>query len=184
MKERENNETKPHRAARVTFFSPVQTGVSRASGATVDRGCKCTRSMPRYLRTRAVFLSPLAALLPAFLSPFRDGERETVGVVNDIARMDAAECIASALRNLYRRLEARRATLTDLLLLLLGARITVHLFSVAARRTGAQLGHLRSRLTACGRPCSNADRAPMPCARCPGLTTWTQLFPYEFVACR
>lgn len=49
--------------------------------------------------------------------------------------MDAAECIASALRNLYRRLEARRATLTDLLLLLLGARITVHLFSVAAQRT-------------------------------------------------
>lgn len=87
-----------------------------------------------------------------------------VGVVNDIARMDAAECIASALRNLYRRLEAGRATLTDLLLLLLGARITVHLFSVAARRTGAQLGHLRSRLTACGRPCSNADRAPMPCS--------------------
>lgn len=95
---REWREGNGGRAARVTFFSAIEAAVPRASGTNC--GCKSIdATIPENF-----------SLVSLHRSETR--EREKVGVVDDIARTDARERIASALRNLHRRPDvARRTTL-------------------------------------------------------------------------
>ena len=85
------------RAARVTFFSVIEAAVSRASGTNC--GCK---SIDATIPENFSLVS---------LHRFETREREKVGVVDDIARTDAGERIASALRNLHRRPDVARRTI-------------------------------------------------------------------------